>query len=209
MDGIAVNQLRQNGSLVELLGGELRNEAHILRNAPALLKRILVEDAWRSFETKRGEQVQHESFAAFVTTPPLRGLGVSVDLVERLLSDDVHALDLLAQAKAGKRGAPKGNRNAAKVKLVPVEDEETKGDNITVCSDDRGTGRTYALRRLKAEAPSLHAQVLAGELSPHRAMVQAGLRRVPTALEALQRTWAKATAEERRAFLSWVGERMT
>jgi hypothetical protein len=164
-------------------------------------ERILAEHAWRSFETKRGECVQHDSFAAFVTTPPLKGLGVTVELVERILADDVAALNDLAQATTGKPGAPKGNRNAAKVKLVPVE--ETTGDNVTGCSNDRGNQRSYALRRLAKDAPELHAAVLAGELSPHRAMVQAGMRRVPTALETLQRAWAKASKTERRRFLAW------
>jgi hypothetical protein len=40
----------------------------------------------------------------------------------------------------------------------------------------RGTSRTYALARLRRDRPDLHDRVLAGELSPHAAMVQAGIR---------------------------------
>lgn len=40
----------------------------------------------------------------------------------------------------------------------------------------RGTSKDYALRRLRKDAPELHAGVLAGNLSAHAAMVQAGLR---------------------------------
>jgi hypothetical protein len=59
----------------------------------------------------------------------------------------------------------------------------------------------YAIRRLSRERPDLLAKVEAGELSPHRAMIEAGFRKVPTPLELLRRAWAKATREEREKFL--------
>lgn len=40
----------------------------------------------------------------------------------------------------------------------------------------RGTGREYIMRRLLRDAPDLHAQVIAGELSAHAAGVQAGFQ---------------------------------
>lgn len=43
-------------------------------------------------------------------------------------------------------------------------------------SQHRGTSREYALRRLRKDAPKLHARVLSGQMSPHAAMVQAGFR---------------------------------
>lgn len=42
--------------------------------------------------------------------------------------------------------------------------------------DHRGTSRGYALRKLQTDAPMLHEEVLAGRLSAHAAMVQAGFR---------------------------------
>jgi hypothetical protein len=38
----------------------------------------------------------------------------------------------------------------------------------------RGTSRAYAMARLARSAPELHAEVLAGRLSAHAAMVKAG-----------------------------------
>ena len=40
-----------------------------------------------------------------------------------------------------------------------------------------GNDPQYALRRLRTQRPDLHARVLAGDLSPHGAMVEAGFRR--------------------------------
>jgi len=41
----------------------------------------------------------------------------------------------------------------------------------------QGNSEQYALRKLRKSAPELHARVLAGELSGHAAMVQAGFRK--------------------------------
>lgn len=49
-----------------------------------------------------------------------------------------------------------------------------QGDNITL---NRGTNPTYALKRLKRDRPDLFARVVAGDLSPHAAAVEAGFRR--------------------------------
>lgn len=40
-----------------------------------------------------------------------------------------------------------------------------------------GTSREAGLRRLRKDRPDLHAEVLAGALSTHAAMVKAGFRR--------------------------------
>jgi hypothetical protein len=69
-----------------------------------------------------------------------------------------------------------------------------------------GTSRTYALRRLAKDCPELHAQCLAGELTAHAAMVQAGFRTRPpsrkrTPLDYLHRYWRQVSAEERLRFL--------
>ncbi|MGW1034320.1 hypothetical protein ACWD4Z_19285 [Streptomyces antibioticus] len=103
----------------------------------------------------------------FVTTPPTQGIGASVDLVRRIVGSDTEALDLLDRAVQGQHG---GDRR--------TEDAQIKRDVITLESGStrRGTSRDGALRRLRKDAPELHAEVLAGRLSAHAAMVQAGFR---------------------------------
>jgi hypothetical protein len=151
------DDLRANALINDSLGSALRSGDHALGTVPALLKRVLADETWREFITKRGEHVQHERFADFVTTKPLGGLGSDVPLVQRIVADDNETLDLLDRALQN----PVGTN-------VPI-------DNINTSKAD-GTSRSQALRRLRKDAPELHSEVLAGHLSAHSAMVRAGFR---------------------------------
>lgn len=156
------DKLKLNANLVDALGSALRSGDHGLKTVPGLLRRVLAEESWRDFVTQRGEHVHHDRFADFVVAQPLRGIGASVELVRRVVADDIEAVDLLDQALKD------GARPGARTDLV---------DNINeVAATPRGTSKAYALRRLRKDAPELHADVLAGRLSAHRAMIQAGLR---------------------------------
>lgn len=141
--------LKRNALLNDSLGTALRGGDHALGTIPGLLKQVLADETWREFVTRRGEHVEWDRFADFVITKPLKGLGASVELVERVIADDDEAVRQL-------RETLKGTRN-----------------NIT---GKRGTRRDYSLEKIKRDAPELHAEVLAGRLSAHGAMVQAGFR---------------------------------
>ena len=65
----------------------------------------------------------------------------------------------------------------------------------------KGTSRTYALRRLRATRPDIHTRVLAGELSPHKGMLEAGFRHQPTPLDTLHTVWRKLSPDDRMRFL--------
>jgi len=124
------------------------------------LKRLLAEEGWREFETVRGEVVRHERFEEFVTLPPLKGLGTSVGLIKRIVADDREAVDLLDRALQELVGRPKEiDDNVNNIEGRPT-----------------GNSQAQALRRLRKDAPELHAEVIAGRLSAHAAMVKAGLR---------------------------------
>lgn len=145
-----------NNVLIESLSSALSRGEQSLGVVPDLLKRILAEDAWREFDTRRGEHVTHERFAEFVTTAPLKGLGSDIDLVRRIVAADDMATELLGEALKEKPG-PKSSH-----------------DNNT--RSRQGDSKAYALRRLHKDAPELHSEVLSGNLSAHAAMVQAGFR---------------------------------
>ncbi|MGC4885675.1 hypothetical protein [Micromonospora sp. DT227] len=151
-----VNHLARNRHLIEDLGGALRSGQHSLDTVPGLLKRLLAEESWREFTTQRGEYVSHERFVDFVATPPLKGLGATIDLIRRVIAEDTEALDLLDQAL---EDSPGSNRTANNSEGRP-----------------KATPKELALRRLRKDAPDLHAEVLAGRLSAHSAMVKAGYR---------------------------------
>lgn len=151
MDANKVDQDR----LVDSLGSAILHGGSALGDVPDLLKRVLREEVWRDFTTRRGQVVHHDRFADFVTTPPLAGLGSDVDLVRRIVAHDIEASDLLDQAL----------QNTSSVHA---------GNNVT--SRPEGNSRSKALRRLRKDAPELHADVLAGRISAHGAMVKAGYR---------------------------------
>jgi hypothetical protein len=146
--------------MVDVLGAALRAGGHALGAVPELLKQVLQQESWRDFETKLGAVVHYERFAEFVVAPPLRGIGASLDLIERLIRDDPVTWDLYDRAVQNRQGRPSENRN-----------------NVTVFDPNpRGNSAEGALRRLRQDAPEVHARVVAGEISPNRGMVEAGLR---------------------------------
>lgn len=151
--------LKDNASLVELASSLLQSAGQELAAAPDAIRLLLESGAWRHFQTKLGADVRYDRFEEFVVTPPLRGLGVSVDLVRRVVGPDTATLDLLDRALQRQHGG-----------------KRVKDDNIILEAKPTGTSKKQALRRLRADAPELHQRVLAGELTPHAAMIKAGFR---------------------------------
>jgi hypothetical protein len=153
------DRLRRNANLVDLLGSALRDGGHALGAVPGLLKQILVDGGWREFVTQRGEHVMHERFADFASTPPLAGLGTTVEVVRKLLIDDMEALDLLDRELQN----PVGSN-------LPLDNVQGRAPT--------GNAKDRALRRLRKDAPDLHADVIAGRITAHAAMVRGGFRPV-------------------------------
>ncbi|MEU8642293.1 hypothetical protein AB0C91_10280 [Streptomyces sp. NPDC048674] len=151
---------KANAVLVQALGSGIRSTGNGLADLPALLRRVMEEEAWRSFITPRGELVEHDRFIDFVTTPPTAGLGATVELMRKIVADDAVAADLLDEALRAQHGG-----------------DRSKLDNIQLAGHPSGTSREAGLRRLRKDRPDLHAEVLAGALSTHAAMVKAGFRR--------------------------------
>jgi hypothetical protein len=154
---VAADPLRARGSEVALLSDILARGGFALESVPHQIKDLLRSDAWRHFVTKLGKEVRHERFAEFVTAQPLAGLGATVEMLRRVLGDDMEALDLLDRALQNPVGHP-------------------EKDSIRTNSRPTGTTKEQALRKLRKDAPELHAEVLAGNLTAHAAMVQAGYR---------------------------------
>jgi hypothetical protein len=143
---------------IESLASSLSSGGAALKNVPALLRQVLESGVWKDFTTTRGERVAHDTWESFVTTLPLKGLGATADMIRNLCAGEPRVLDLLDQAM----------QRAPSLHAVDI-----------INSSDRpaGTSQAQALRRLRKDAPELHAEVLAGHLSPHAAMVKAGFRR--------------------------------
>jgi hypothetical protein len=155
------DELRDHALLVESLGSALRSGDHALTTTPALLKRILAQESWRDFITKRGERVTHDRFVDFVTAPPLSGLGASIALITRIIGmDDPELLRMLRDAIKSTREHRTDPEVSAESALSP------KGEEVALTAE-----------RLAREAPGEYAAVLRGERTLNAAAGRAGIRR--------------------------------
>lgn len=192
-----MDKLREADTVVDSLGKAMQSGETGLRYVPALLVRVISEDMWRErIITKTGERATFGRFIDFVHTQPLEGLGADVPTLERLCANNLEALEVLRDAVSGKRGARNDIVN-----------------NVNYVESPEGNSAAYALRKLRTDAPTLHARVLAGDMSPHAAMVEAGYRRktiqipadVDGAVRALTR---KFTIEELHRLVELLAERI-
>jgi hypothetical protein len=133
-----------------------------LHDAARKILAIIESEVWRSFETPNGRQVTHERFEDFVCAKGLDGLNSDVRTVENVCRDNRRARDALDRALQRTHGGYRSKRD--NVNHAPVGDTPT------------GNAVAQALRRLRKDRPDLHARVLADELSPHAAMIEAGFR---------------------------------
>lgn len=156
------NTAIRNDQIVNALASSIRKGATGLHNVPALLKQIIREDMWRDRVVEStGERATFKYFDKFVEADPPNGLGEHIDTLKRLCADDNEARDLLDQVTQKPDGRP-----------------GKTFDNVQGLSDaPTGNSAERALRKLRSDAPELHARVLAGKLSPHAAMVEAGFRK--------------------------------
>ena len=138
-----------------------------------------------------------KSFREFIEAKPLRGLGESLEDIERLIADDEDAVVQLAELKKGKEGGannPKGSNQHQKVvtdnNIISDQDlftEPSKPKRNTT----QGTSRAYTLTRLKNEQPELYAKVKAKEISANKAAIEAGWRKVETDVDKAKRAYLK------------------
>jgi hypothetical protein len=127
------------------------------KNAPDFIRRIIREEMWQHrYVADLGKDVDFDRFEDFVTALVPEGLETSIDMLLRLCRDDKDALDLIDRAI----------QNPAGPHIVQGESRAPTGNS-----------EQTALRRLRKDRPDLHRRVLAGELSAHAAMVEAGFRR--------------------------------
>jgi hypothetical protein len=159
---MAVDVLGLNDTYVSQLRDAISEGAAGLSDVPMLLKCVLREGRWRERTIKTGGTVRFERFEEFVATKPLEGLGADMGLIKRICSADPEAVDLLDRA-------------------LQRESSKHVGalDNIQGTREPAptGTSAARAVRRLREDRPDLHAKVIAGEVSPHAAMLEAGFRK--------------------------------
>ncbi len=130
-----------------------------ITNFPGLLKKIIRMKAWEN-RIAFDQPVQLKSLRELICEPPIRGWGEDPKRIEAVLRDDAEALAMYREAM---------KHQGQRVDL---------GNNVPeVERPDRGNSRSYSIARVQRECDAVTvAAVLKGEVSPHRALVKAGLR---------------------------------
>ena len=154
-----MSNLVDNGAIVAALGSAVSHGNENVAQIPALLVQIVNDDRWRHFITKLGDEVTYTRFADFAATAPTAGLGISVEVLRKLVQDDPVAVDALDRATQGKHGG-----------------DRSKLDNIQLAEAPTGTSEAATVRRLRKDRPDLHAKYLANEISANAAAILAGFR---------------------------------
>lgn len=161
--------LLDNGQTVEALADALRSGKSGLANVPGLVKVVIRDRCWAERAVGADHRrVAYQDFVRFVTDPPLEGLGTDVQTLERLCADDVEAIRLIAEAKVRPVGGQMNTNN------ISIHDAKPT----------HGTSAEYAIRVLANQFPELYEEVKAGRMSPHKAAVQAGIRKKTVTVEA-------------------------
>lgn len=132
-----------------------------ISNFPGLLRKVIETRAWECRVTS-GKTIRLKNLRELITVAPLAGWGEDVEKIGRVIQGDPELEAMYRQEMT----LPNG-KNAA-------------GDNITSHSARKtGTSRPYSITRVQRECDrKTVAAVMSGEMSPHAALVSAGLRKV-------------------------------
>ena len=184
---------------------------------------------WRDREVPpEGKAVHLDRFEDYLLKPAREGLGFSsllevhkiieahnrkaaADTALALLRQEIPDYDAKVNAAKVERvepaklyGGERGNQHTKKESVTKI----CQADNISLTpkrDTSYGTSADYLAARIKRDHPAIAAGIAAGEYPSIRAAaIAAGIVKVPSALETLQRAWKKASSEEQRQFLEWI-----
>lgn len=169
--------MANNQQLAEWLYKAIRSGAAAYEKVPPLVEQITSGGKWMHRYAMHHRQEFHmkpEEFLRFVQAPQPEGLDATPEQVKVFLKDP-RLLDLWDELTVRRPGS-NGVSNNPSGKARDTGDEPNR-DIVTVSPEpERGNCRQFAIRKLRNDAPEIHARVLAGELSPHAGMVEAGFR---------------------------------
>jgi hypothetical protein len=186
-----------------------------LGHVPQTTRELLTTGAWRE-RFEMGRRIQFDSIVEFITVPTSQGgCGWQPDKVTELLrkSDDSEALRMWEAAIKAREIDAKDRANVRPVGRPPKNVSDVKNDTDNYLGRPKSGTRAEALRRLRRDRPDIHARVLAGELTAHAGMIEAGFRkkqpsRKLTMLQKIRRMIPKLSESEREELIQdLIGER--
>jgi len=153
-----------------------------LPHVPQMIREILETGAWRE-RYELGKIIRFDDFTEFVTGKKPAGCGWDPEIVTTLLlkAEDTEALKLWQKAIRAKVANEIEEKDRANESQQGKRTDLVDNKIAVINEVERptGTSAAAALRRLRKDRPEIHARVLAGELSPHAGMIEAGFRKKP------------------------------
>lgn len=177
-----LGRLANRGMAVKSLQAALGRAETNLDVIPRLVGRVIREEAWRHWIDGDHGEFKPTDFRLFLTAPKPAGCGAQLPVIERALKG-TDAWEPYLEAIRGRPGNPtganqwsNGNRNIVTVSISPTSTPEVIPLPRRDYSREAKSGNSvsYAVRRLRKHRPELYERVKAGEMTAHRAMVEAG-----------------------------------
>ena len=154
----------ESGRLCSMAIDAMYRTASGLKNFPQLMRKIIETRAWER-RVSHGTIVELASLRELITLPPIQGWGEDIRKIEAIIKDEPEVLLLFREATLGEHGGDKKSQEA-------INDYNIINDRSPV-----GTSKAYSLKQVVEKCDKeVAAEVLAGKLSPNKALVQAGLR---------------------------------
>ncbi len=151
---------KEAGLVVGALTRALLDGSRDLGTVPGLLVRIIDEELWRDrIDPTSGRRYEFRAWKEFVEKSGPDGLGSKIEQLAGICRGNQAALAALERAAPSHQGSRTDLDN-----------------NVNEVDRPEGNSAAQALRRLRTQRTDLHARVVAGELSPHAAMIEAGFR---------------------------------
>ena len=157
-------QLKENHVYVKLLAQSISEGKSGIEGTARMYKVVMKKGSWHAFKNEFQEEVRPADYKAFIESQYPEGVGISFDILEKLIKDDPEALSIHTHEKTAKHG---GDHMS--------EEYKSKSYNINLAT--KGTSKEYGLRKLRKDREDLHERVIQGELSVNKAMIEAGYRK--------------------------------
>jgi hypothetical protein len=204
--------LNHRSSIAEEVYGCIARGESSLSSLPTLISTAIEIDAWKERKSRLGTIWRLDSFREWVERQPPIGLGSSYQQICNLLRDNDKALAAVRRAWGVEIDPHGGKRNAG----------ESQVDSVKLPSASGGGGNSsdYLRARLardadpkrsklsaddQQKAAAVLAEVDTGKVRPSAAAKKMGYRKDPTPIDIIERTWGKATPEQRTQIAEKLG----
>lgn len=214
----------ERGGFVRDLISSCREGSESLTSIPQLVKVIIEDEMWKGFYIEEMDKiVSHDDFESFITANIPEGLETTLKVLKGLCwnQGDTAVADLIDQTCQRKVGNPDFATSKKPQLDNDIEEDQVLDEFVQELVDSEpsapivsnihnskterpaGTTRDAGLRRLRKDRPDLHKEVIEGDKSVNKAMVEAGFRKIPDPVDIAKKNFLKMSDIQRDEFIEW------